>query len=140
MFGCAWREGAMTEADWLTSSDAAELFAYARYHLGRATVRKLRLVAVARARRVLHLMSDERSRTALAVAEHLADEPGLPVRLPAEAAREAARGASAPAHQHAALRQAGHSAARAAESVLWPAEGLATATHLAATGLAFEAA
>jgi hypothetical protein len=60
----------VTEADWLKSRNPGPMLAY----LGeKADPRKLRLFAVACARRVWHLPADEPSRTAVEVAEAFAD-------------------------------------------------------------------
>jgi hypothetical protein len=60
----------MTEQEWLACADATLML----NHLGTGvTERKLRLFAVACCRHIWHLLPDERSRTAVAVAEQYAD-------------------------------------------------------------------
>lgn len=62
---------ALTESQWLTSTDPRRLLAC----VGReASVRKLRLFACACCRRLWHLLTDERSRRAVEVAEQFADQ------------------------------------------------------------------
>jgi hypothetical protein len=60
----------MREADWLASSDPEPMLAFLR---AIASDRKLRLFQVACADYVWHLLADERSRIAVAVAERFAD-------------------------------------------------------------------
>jgi hypothetical protein len=60
----------MTEAEWLSSDDPRAMLAALR---GRAGERKLRLFSCACARLIWHLLIDDRSRSALEVAERLAD-------------------------------------------------------------------
>jgi len=60
----------MTEADWLSSTDTKRML---RFLGRRASVRKLRLFACACCRRVWPLLTDDRSRAAVEVAERFAD-------------------------------------------------------------------
>jgi hypothetical protein len=73
----------MTEAEWLACENSEVMLEPLR-HSGTASQRKLRLFACACARRVWHLLSDERSRSAVQVAERYADRPA------SEAERKAA--------------------------------------------------
>jgi hypothetical protein len=61
----------MTAEEWLKCEDPQQLIPFVGRF--RPDERKLRLYAVAGCRRVLHLMSDERSRAAVEVAERFAD-------------------------------------------------------------------
>lgn len=62
----------MTEAEWLVSADPRLMLRF----LGKTgSTRKFRLFALACCRRLWHLLSDERSRSALERAERLADQP-----------------------------------------------------------------
>jgi hypothetical protein len=73
----------MTEREWLDCDDIPKLL---EYLVGRASSRKFRLFGCACCRRIWHLLVDERSRNAVAVAERYAD--GLATDEETEAARK----------------------------------------------------
>lgn len=75
----------MTESEWLDCDDPHAML---RFLEGRASDRKLRLFAVARCRRLWHLMRETPSRQAVLTAERFAD--GLATRQELEDAQEEA--------------------------------------------------
>jgi hypothetical protein len=60
----------MTESEWLACTDSTPMLEFLR---DKATERKWRLFAVACCRRIWHLLADEHSQDAVALAERLAD-------------------------------------------------------------------
>ena len=108
----------MTEQQWLAETDIKEMFDFSK-----PTDRQKRLFAVACCKRILHLMTDPRSLTAVEVAERFADgkatkkelQESYAAALAALAADAAALAADAAAHAAAhAADAAAHAAARAA--------------------------
>jgi hypothetical protein len=73
----------MTEQEWLACTEPKPMLDFLR---GRTSDRKRRLFAVACCRRIWHLMTDERSRKALELAERSADHPIAPETLAAVSA------------------------------------------------------
>jgi hypothetical protein len=65
-----WERDAVTAEEWQRCADPQEMLAFLR---GKASDRKLRLVACACCRRTLHRMTDERSRQAVEAVERFAD-------------------------------------------------------------------
>jgi hypothetical protein len=138
----------MTETEWLACRDPVPLLNFLR---GRLSERRLRLFACACARRVWHLLSDDRSRRAVEVAERHADGQAVDGEL--AAARRAAlaaertlgaarRQATLPTVVAAARDAAAAARAVTAESVppdLAPWEGAAQASHAAVMALAASA-
>jgi hypothetical protein len=60
----------MTEAEWLAATDPTPML---QFLTGKASDRKLRLIAVACCRRIWHLLTNERSRRAVDATELCAD-------------------------------------------------------------------
>lgn len=123
----------MTEQEWLECTDPTVMLAFLR---GNATKRKMRLFAVACCRRVLHLLTDARSRTAVDVAERFAD--GLSTEGEMEAARSMAHNAltASPSFAHPDEWTTLEYAASAAEDAAFPdadrgADSVSWATSLA---------
>ncbi len=87
-------ETSMTEAEWATSSQPGDLLEYLRIRTrGRPDPRRMRLFSCACVRDVWHLLTDERSRRVVEVAEEYADG-----RATADELGEAAGGASTVAY------------------------------------------
>jgi hypothetical protein len=122
----------MTERDWEVATDPSPMLRWLR---SRASDRKLRLFACACVRRVAHLLTDERSRHALDVAERFAEgwasEEDL--RAAGDAADSAANDAMTTAHPSATADAATNAAFAALNSTL-PAA--ATAADYAAANCA----
>jgi hypothetical protein len=87
-------ETSMTEAQWSASAQPYDLLEYVRIRTrGRSDPRRMRLFSCACVRAVWHLLTDDRSRRVVEVAEEYADG-----RATAEELGEASRGASAVAY------------------------------------------
>src|SRR5215472_15124566 len=120
----------MTESEWLTSTDPQAMMEFIRGTWcasrgdNHAADRKLRLFAVTCCHQVWHLLTDERSRNAVEVAERYADGEATEEELSAAwtAARAAAESAASWAASWAAwaaARAASWAAQSAAESAAW---------------------
>jgi hypothetical protein len=114
----------MTQAEWLASTDPMGMFKAARVRMEH---RRLRLFAVACCRRIEHLLGDERSRTAIEVAERYADGAATfaDLRIAHDKACAAhtevfrSRGKRASRAEWAAVEVAASWAIRAAKNVSW---------------------
>jgi hypothetical protein len=121
----------MTEDDWLTYEQPQPMLRHVRE---RVTARKLRLFAVACCRRIWPMLTDERSRHAVEVAEHVAD--GQVRRKEQAAAALAARAAGALTNPPAALAAASAVCYASPKSFCWiVAESTANAAATAAAVL-----
>lgn len=103
----------MTEKEWLACEDSLPML----QHLGsKASGRKLRLFAVACCRGLLHLLSDERNRLAIEVAERYADKQAKRVEL-----RKAEQESREAAHLAYRLRGDNYAALAATEAAAYTA-------------------
>jgi hypothetical protein len=118
----------MTEADWGTATDPDPMLLFLR---DKVSEHQLRLFAVACCRRIEHLLTDERSRRSVEVAELYSRNEASPTALESaalaakaayETARARALGARAPDHAHELI----------AEGEALIAEGVAQASYIVA--------
>jgi hypothetical protein len=106
------------EAEWLACNDLKTMVAFLQ---GDASDRKLRLFDYACCREVWHLLTDERSRNAVVVAEHFADGQATREQLKATwvAATTAAKAAMAVRQTEGGVTVATEKRARAAREAAW---------------------
>jgi hypothetical protein len=135
----------MTQAEWLTGSNPSLMLE----HLwGRTTDRKMRLLACACCRRIWHLLEDERSRCAVAIAEkhfdsHRADLGRHSAAILAEAAARQLHQQASQLGPRAAVRARSLALAATAAAAVWQRSSLwnqATAAGRAAGQAAAAAA
>jgi hypothetical protein len=98
----------MTEAEWLNCNDPQPMLVFLR---GKASKRKLRLFEVACCRSIWHLLTDDRSRRLVEVAEQYADGHPIP-RGPLESS-------AMEAVSRFPTRSAEFAAAKAAVQTIW---------------------
>jgi hypothetical protein len=121
----------MTEDEWLACADPTPMLEFLQ---GKASDRKLRLFAVACCRRIWHMLSDERSRTAVEVAEKHAE--GKATAKEMDQALSPALLHAHHQHQGGSGRDAAYAAAWS--SVLFPAQCV-SAAQFAVGALALDA-
>jgi hypothetical protein len=115
----------MTEAEWMACAEPLPMLEFLR---GKANDRKQRLFAASCVRAVWPLLTDERSRMAVEIAERFADGSASQEEL--EAARTAAMAAAGPSGKLTAR----HSAMDASILVTWPtSKDAAECAHFPAT-------